>query len=78
MMGSAKRKCFFEHAQNAQSEIRRAHAQCSPLIHSIVSNDFVSGEQRPWTVCAEAQADLGLRCLHMPEDTCQHGILLFE
>ena len=40
---------------------------CSPLIHSIVSNDSVSGQRRPWSDCADAQADLGIRCPHMPE-----------
>ena len=41
----------------------------SLFIHSIVSNDSVSGQRRPWSDCADAQADLGLRCPHMPEDT---------
>ena len=27
---------------------------CSPLIHSIVSNDSVSRQQRPWSDCAYA------------------------
>ena len=42
---------------------------CSPFIHSVVSDDFVSGQWRPWSDCADAQADLGLRCPHMPDDT---------
>ena len=42
----AKQKCVFEHAQYAQIQIHSAHAQshpgiCSPLIHSIRSNDCV-------------------------------------
>ena len=41
----------------------------SPFIHSVVFNDSVSGQWRPWSDCADAQADLGLRCSHMPEDT---------
>ena len=46
---------------------------CSPLINSIVSNDSCSGQRRPWSVCADAQSDLGHRCLHMPEGTVSHG-----
>ena len=26
-----------------------------------------------WSDCADAQAGLGLRCPHMPEDTFSHG-----
>ena len=40
---------------------------CSPLIHSIVSNDTVSGQGRPRSDCADAQSDRRLRCPHMPE-----------
>ena len=32
----------------------------------VVSNDSVNGQWRPWSDCADAQADLGLRCQHMP------------
>ena len=32
-----------------------------PFIHFVVSNDSVSGQWRPWSDCADAQADLGLR-----------------
>ena len=46
---------------------------CLPFIHSVVSNDSVSGQQRPWSECADAQADLGLHCPHMPEDTFSLG-----
>ena len=41
---------------------------CSPFMHSVVSNDSVSGQERPWSACADAQADLGLCCPHMPEE----------
>ena len=47
---------------------------CSPFIHSIVSNDSVNERGRPWSDCADAHADLGLRCPHMPEDTFSHGV----
>ena len=42
---------------------------CSSFKHSVVSNDSVSGQWRPWSDCADAQADLDLRCQHMHEDT---------
>ena len=45
----------------------------SLIIHSVVSSDSVSGLWRPWTDCANAQADLGLRCPHVPEDKFSHG-----
>ena len=44
-----------------------------PLIHSLVSNDSVSGQRRTWSDCADVQADLGLRRSHMLEDTFSHG-----
>ena len=40
---------------------------CSPLIYSIVFNDSVSGQWRPWSACADAQADLCLRCPICPK-----------
>ena len=45
---------------------------CSPL-KRIIANDFVCEQQRPWLDCADAQADLGLRCSYVPEDTFWHG-----
>ena len=45
----------------------------SPFIHSVVFNDFISGQWRPWSDCMNVQADLGLRCPHMPKDTFSHG-----
>ena len=33
----------------------------------VVSNVSVSGEWWPWSVCVDAQADLGLHCPHMPQ-----------
>ena len=45
---------------------------CSQFMHSIVSNDSGSGQQRPWSAYADAQADLGLCCPHMPEDMFSH------
>ena len=71
-MGHAKQNCIFVHAQNAQIQIHPTHPPshpviCYPLIHSVVSNDSVSGQRRPWSDCADAQADLGFRCPHMPD-----------
>ena len=40
---------------------------CCPFIHSVVSNNSVNGQRRPWSDCADAQADLGRHCPHMPE-----------
>ena len=37
----------------------------SPSLYSTLSNDSISGQQRSWTDCAHAQADMDLRCLHM-------------
>ena len=47
---------------------------CSPLKHSIASNDFDCGQRRSWSDCAHAQADLGLCYPHMPADTRSHGM----
>ena len=51
---------------------------CSQFIHSVVSNDFVSSHGRLQSGCADAQADLGLRCTHMPEDMFVHGAAHIE
>ena len=45
----------------------------SPFIHSVVSDDSDSGQERPRSDCADAQSDLGLRCLQMREDMFPHG-----
>ena len=73
-MSRAKRKCTFEHVQNAQIQIHTTRAQshpgiCFPMMHSIVSSDYGSEQWRSWSDCADAQADLGIRCPHMPENT---------
>ena len=46
---------------------------CYLFIHSVVSNDSVSGQWRPWSDCADAQSDLGPHCPHMPEVMVSHG-----
>ena len=40
---------------------------CSLLKHSLVSNNSYCGQLRSWSDCADAQADLGLRCPHSPK-----------
>ena len=55
-IGHAKQKCVLEDAQTAHIKIHPMHTQshlgiCFPLIHSILSNDFVRGQQRPWSDC---------------------------
>ena len=47
---------------------------CSPLKHFIVFNDSVYEQKIPWSDCANAQADLGICCQHMPESTFFYGM----
>ena len=74
-MSHATRKNTFRPVQNVRIRIilhmrKVSSGICFPLKHPVVSNDSVSyGQRRPWSACADAQADLGLRCPHMPEDT---------
>ena len=73
------RKAVFEHGQYAQIKIHPMDAQShpgifSPLIYSIMSYDYVSGQQMPWPDVAHAQTDLGLRYLQMSEDTFSRGM----
>ena len=46
---------------------------CSTLIHSIVSNDSVSGKRGSWSDCADVRADLGFRCPQLYEVTRSFG-----
>ena len=46
-----------------------------PVIHSVVSNISVCGQWRPWSDCADAQADLDIRCPHMSENMFSHGVV---
>ena len=45
----------------------------SPLKHSVVANDPVCGQRRSWLDCADAQANLVLRCPHIHEDIISHS-----
>ena len=82
-MGSVMRKSAFENAQNVHSH---HFGRCtyyhqslfSTFIHSVVSNDSFTGHLRPSSDCTNAQADLGFRCPHMPEDTFSHGAAHIE
>ena len=51
---------------------------CSPLKHSIVANKCVCRQYRPWSDCAEAQANLVLRCPHMPEVFAWHSHIFYN
>ena len=70
-MGHAKPKGVFEHAQNAGIQIHPTHAQS--LIRTFAGHDSVRGQWRPWSDCVDGLVDLGLCCLHMPEDIFSHG-----
>ena len=47
---------------------------CSSLKHSIVYNDSVCGQWRPWSDCTDVQADLGLHCPHKPDNMLLHEV----
>ena len=49
---------------------------CSLFIHSVASNDSLSGSS--CSDCVDAQANLGIRCPHMPEDTLSHNPANFD
>ena len=68
-------KRAFEHVQNTQIQIilrmRKVSSGHLRSIETVVSNVSVQG--RPWSDCADAQADQGLRWPHMPKDTFSYG-----
>ena len=59
--------------EHEKSFITLGPGLCSSFIHTVVSNDSVSGQWMPWSDCTDAQANLGLVCLHIPKDTFYHG-----
>ena len=73
-MDYVKGKSAFENAyiQNICACAKYHSGLCSPFIHFVVANYSVSEQWRSWSDCAHAQADLGLRYPHMPEDTFSH------
>ena len=60
-LGLAKRKCLRAFAKYTDSGSSHACAK-SPSMHSVVSNDSDRGQRRSSSDCADAWADLGLRC----------------
>ena len=56
--------------------IPKVSSVCSPFKQSIISNDSDCGKRRP-DQTVDAQADLGLCCLHIPEDTFSQGRALW-
>ena len=71
-----KLKSAFEHAQNASIQIiLRMRKVSSGLLLSIhLFNYHVSGHWKLWWDCADAQADLCLRCPYMPRDTLSYDV----
>ena len=70
--------CLWVCAKCTDSDSSHACAKYLPgiyslLIHSVVFSNFVSGQRKSWSDCAEAQADLGLCCPLMPEDMFSYG-----
>ena len=41
---------------------------CSPFMYPELSNDSVNGQYRPWSDCANAQANLGFPCPNMSKE----------
>ena len=78
IMFRPKRKLSRAYAKCTESNSSHACAKSHPgicyrLVHFTVSNDYVRGQRRLWSDCADAQADLSLYCPHMPGDTFLHG-----
>ena len=70
----------FDYTQNTQIPAVLRIVPSWPLLslHKfLVYNDSVNGQKMPWSDCADAQADLGIRCSHIPEDAFSHGAALF-
>ena len=72
-MGCDKRESVLEYAQNGQIQILLLiHKVSSGLLlttHTLYSSQwFLLADSESPDHIANAQADLGLRCLHMPKD----------
>ena len=68
-------KCFRACAKCADSD-HPAHAQSITrtfALHIFYSSHLVADNEGPDQTRGDAQADLGLRCPHMPEGTLSHG-----
>ena len=75
-MGRAKRKRVFDKCLSTciASDFYRVCTKlysgiCSPLIHFVLSNDFVSnkGPDNKGPIRLDVKSDLRLRCPHMPQ-----------
>ena len=83
ILGAPSEKVPSDMRKNAQIQVvlrmHKVSSGPSPL-HSypIVSDDSGRGQWKPWSDCANAQADLGLRCPHMPKDTISHVAVHFS
>ena len=60
-------------SRSASWDIQSDQDFCYTSLCPTVPSDSTSGQWRPWSDCADAQSDLGLRCPHMPEETFSHG-----
>ena len=78
------KKCLRTCAKCADSD-HRAHVQCiiwAYAFHSYILHCewFCKRTEKAWSDCADAQADQGLPCPHLLEDTFTHGAahIMFE
>ena len=74
------KKCLRTYTKWADSDhpaylqnIIRLFASRSYIFCSIQRFDSVSRQWRSWSDCADAHANLGLRCPHLPKGTFPHG-----
>ena len=65
---SSKNVCKIHRFKSSCAWVKYHPSFCSPFIQSVLCNDSVSGQWRPWTDFMDAQADLSLHSLHMPKD----------
>ena len=73
-MGRVKQKSAFEHAHNVWIHVilHMPNVSSVHLLSMKQSKDSDCRQRMSWLDCADAQADLGPRCPHMPEDTFSH------
>ena len=64
------------HAQNAQIQIILRIFKVSSG-HSVLPYDDISRHRRPWSDCADAQAESGPSMSTLPEITFSHGTAHF-
>ena len=75
------KRCLQARAKCTDSESSRVYAvsfgHSLSTDYLIMSNDSVSGQRNLWSACADAQADLGFRYPHTPEDALLLGAAHF-